>query len=97
MRQRGMRSCSFKEQQQGCLLSGQLPLERQEELQPACWSMGSRADFQPLEAADPEAETPGGLTLSSLGHCAFLFGDSWHLLEATDARALHALKCNKDY
>lgn len=55
----------------------QLPPERQGELQSASWSMGSRADFQLLEAADPEAEAPGGLTLRSLGLCAFLFWASW--------------------
>lgn len=68
----GMRSYSFKDQQRGCLLFLPLPPERQEEPQPACWSMGSGADFQPLEAADPEAEAPGGLALRSLSHCAFL-------------------------
>lgn len=66
-----MRSHSFKEEQRGCLLSLQLPPERQEEPQPACWSTGSRADFQPPEAADPEAEAPGGLALRSPGPLCF--------------------------
>lgn len=87
-----MRSHSFKEQQQGCVLSLQLPPERQEEPQPACWSTGSRADFQPPEAADPEAEAPGGLALRSPGHCAFL---SWGFLSFLGNRRRQSPACSK--
>lgn len=77
-----MTNRSFKEQQQGCLLFTSPPplcnsLLRGRESFVCLLVHGQQGRLPAPEAADPEAEAPGGLTLRSLGLCAFLFWASW--------------------